>query len=155
MAEKKYFANTAKITAGGKPVGIGKSIEITVEFEYVELYGFGSIIRQGVSKHTAKVPVKIASAAFDGTFATGLGFVYGCTLNASSSDTATSITDTNQVALFDIIGEFTADDGTKGLKITVTGVYFENLPFIFSENEYANFELSGNGSQATVLGTWS
>jgi hypothetical protein len=154
MAEGKFFANWATITCNGQAVGVAKGCEVTVEFEHVELYGLGSILRQGVSKHTAKVPVTISSAKFDPTLATGIAQTYGVVLKgATGSTTSATITDTNQVALFTIDGKFTADDGTTKLRLQVTGVYFESLPFAFTENEYVTFELSGVGSGITISNT--
>ncbi len=151
MAEGKFFANWATITSGGQTVGVAKGCEVTVEFEHVELYGIGSILRQGVSKHTARVPVTISSAKFDPTLATGIAKTYGLSLKGDGSSTvSTTITDTNQVALFTVNGKFTADDGTTLLQLTVTNVYFESLPFAFTENEYVTFELSGVGSGITI-----
>lgn len=154
MAEGKFFANWATITCNGETVGIAKGCEVTVEFEHVELYGLGSILRQGVSKHTARVPVTISSAKFDPSLASGIAETYGVALKgATGTTTSTTITDTNQVALFAIDGKFTADDGTTLLRLQVSGVYFESLPFVFNENEYVTFELSGVGSGVTITNT--
>jgi len=149
MAQAKFFANAATITVAGQTLGVAKGCEVNVTFEHVELYGLGSILRQGVSKHTARVEVTVSSAMFDPGLDAGIAKAYGYVLEGGSTK-STSITDTNKVALMNVTGLFTADDGATQVLLTVSGVYWENLPFVATENEYIVPELSGYGSQITI-----
>lgn len=158
--EGKFFANSATLTFVIDPgtvdertetIGVAKGCEVTIEFEHVELYGMGSIERQGVSKHTAKVPVTISSAKFDPTLVDGFASVYGVVvdpLNEVVGDP--SIDDTTFVPRMNLVGTFTSDDGNFVLGLEVEDIYFESLPFAFTENEYVVFELSGVGEQVSI-----
>lgn len=149
MAETTFFANQVQITSGSETVAIGKGAEFKVTFKYNELYGFKSIKRQGVAKYEARVEVKIKAAKFDKSLASGLAKSYGFTLNGSGSSTAASITDTNSVGTFTVVGACTGSDSTV-MTLTVADVYFEDLPFNASENEWIVFDVSGVGSDLTI-----
>jgi hypothetical protein len=159
MTERTYFANRAKLYMVNDPDGtpdtdaiaILKGVEITPRFEHQELYGMDSIIRQDVAKHTAKVEVKIKAAKFDNTMTTGLALMMKSILDGDPSGAAT-ITDTNTVALFDIVAyvKGTGMDATKYLEITVSDVYFESFPFNLSENDFVVFDLSGVGTNLAI-----
>ncbi len=149
MTQGKFFANAAVIKIAGQTVGVAKGCEANVTFEHEELYGMGSIIRQGVSKHTARVEVSVSSAMFDPNLDAGFSKAYGLVLNGGTSK-STSINDTNRVATMEVSGVFTADDGTTQVEIIIHSVYWESLPFNATENEYVVNELSGFGSQITI-----
>lgn len=160
MTEGTYFANRAKLYLVNDPDGtpdtdaiaVLKGVEVTPKFEHQELYGMDSVLRQDIARHTAKVEVKIKAAKFDNSMATGLGLILKAFLDGDSSG-ATTITDTNDVALFDVIGYFRGShmDAGKYVKITVSDVYFESFPFNLSENDFVVFELSGTGANITIV----
>jgi len=161
MAEQTFFGNRGKLyikeDAGAgtsQPIAVLKGLECTVNFEHVPLYGTDSIIRQDVAKHTAKVEVKIKSAKFDPdiTTGTGLAAIYAAVLDGHHSG-ATTITDTNDEALFEVrfFPKGTSATATY-MSIIVGNVYFESLPFPMPENEYTVFDLTGVGDNV-VFGT--
>ncbi len=112
-----------------------------------------SILRQGVAKHTAAVEVKISAAKFDPAMGAGLGEVYGWVLKGVSTDTATSITDTNTVATMAVVVSITGTGDSASTIMTIAGVYFESLPFPLPENDFTVFELNGKGTNVTFTHT--
>jgi|LDZU01.1.fsa_nt_gi hypothetical protein len=158
--EGKFFANAAELVIVIDPdtinereetIGVAKGCEVTIEFEHVELYGMGSIERQGVSKHTAKVPVTISAAKFDPQLVDGFASAYGVVLDPLDEIVGSpSIDDTTFVPRMNLVGTFTSDDGNFVLELEVEDIYFESLPFAFTENEYVVFELSGVGEKVTI-----
>ena len=158
MAETTFFGNRGKLylvndpdgTPDSDEIAILKGVEVTVQAEHQELYGMGSIKRQAVARHTAKVEVKIKSAKFDPAMATGLGLAYKSILDGDASG-ALTITDTNTVALFDLRLYAKGTGETNYLKVTVSDVYFPDIPFPLPENDWVVFELSGTGSDVTFL----
>ena len=113
-----------------------------------------SILRQGVAKHTAAVEVKISAAKFDPAMGAGLGEVYGWVLKGVSTDTATSITDTNAVATMEVVVSVTGTGDTSApTTMTIAGVYFESLPFPLPENDFTVSELTGKGTNVTFAHT--
>lgn len=151
MANDTFFANRATLTVAGssnpavQTMAVLKGVEINVNFEHVELYGMGSIVRQDVARHTAKVEVKIRFAKFDPTLASSTYFPYWV-LNPSATTTPSgAIEDTNNEKLFTIVATVT---GTGGLimKATITNVYFESFPMPLPENDFVVMDLTGYGS---------
>ena len=153
MTEYTYFGNRGSITVGGETIAVLKGIEVKVTFEHEELYGMDSILRQGVAKHTAAVEVKISAAKFDPAMGAGLGEVYGWVLKGVSTDTATSITDTNTVATMAVVVSITGTGDSASTIMTIAGVYFESLPFPLPENDFTVFELNGKGTNVTFTHT--
>lgn len=143
------FANRGVITVGGtggvKPttatLGVVKDVEITLSAEHVPLYGWGSIKRQGVAKHSMKVAVKVGWVKFDPVKTTGWQFSWGAIPGA---DATGSITDSNLVHLFDITATFTMEDG-QILKATITDVFFPDFPLKASEGQWIRIDMSGEG----------
>jgi len=149
MTEYTYFGNRGSITIDGETIAVLKGIEVNVTFEHEELYGMDSILRQDVAKHTAAVEVKISAAKFDPAMAEGLGKIYGWVLAGSAAGAvATTITDTNSVAVMDVVVAIKGTNDATDTTITVTDVYFEGLPFPMPENDFTVFELNGKGSNA-------
>jgi hypothetical protein len=157
MAADTFFANRAVLTIVGtsssanpsvQTIAVLKGVEITVNFEHVELYGMGSIVRQDVAKHSAKVEVKIRFAKFDPTVASSTYFPYWI-LNPTGTTTPSGvIEDTNAEKLFTVVATVT---GTGGLvmKATITSVYFENVPMALPENDFVVMDFVGYGSAVT------
>jgi hypothetical protein len=157
MAAETFFANRAVLTIVGtsssanpsvQTIAVLKGVEITVNFEHVELYGMGSIVRQDVAKHSARVEVKIRFAKFDPTVASSTYFPYWI-LNPTGTTTPSGvIEDTNAEKLFTVVATVT---GTGGLvmKATITSVYFENVPMALPENDFVVMDFVGYGSAVT------
>lgn len=157
MANDTFFGNRGIVTIVGttpsanptvQTIAVLKGVEINVNFEHVELYGMGSIMRQDAARHTAKVEVKIRFAKFDPTVAASTYFPYWI-LNPSATTTPSgAIEDTNTEKMFTVV---CTNTGTGGLvmKATVTGVYFENVPNALPENDFVVMDLTGYGSAVT------
>ena len=151
MTEYTYFGNRGRLYIGDEPIAVLKGVEVNVTMEHAELYSQSSILRADVAKHTAKVEVKFKAAKFDPSLTAGLAKIMGNTLKGVTTSTATSLTDTNDVALF------TVDLYVKGsgevstyLKISVANVYFEGLPFPAPENDFTVFDLTGYGDDVRI-----
>jgi len=147
------FANMATIavnvggtTTGGAKLGVVKDVEITVSFEHVPLYGWSSILRQAVAKHTAKVAVKIGYIKFDPIITTGWQFSMLRPTGATGA-----LEDTNTVQLFDIEGIFnfladsTGSPAAQILKAEVRNVYFPNFPLKAAEGQWLKVDMTGEG----------
>jgi hypothetical protein len=137
----------ASATPASQTLAVLKGVEINVTFEHVELYGMGSILRQDVNKHTAKVEVSIKFAKFDNTLA-NFWPLYILDSTASGAPAGT-ITDSNVEKLWTITAVWT---GTNAQKMTavVSNVYFENLPIPMPENDYVVLDLKGYGDGITI-----
>ena len=160
-----YFGNRGTIlvqgTGSSAPTGstvlaVVKGVEINVTFEHVELYGFGSIMRQDVAKHTAKVEVSIRWAKFDPALTSSTFFPYWIMDPAATgtpSGTALAAIaaagDTNVEKLFKVTAYWV---GTGGRTFTavVEGVYFEGVPFPMPENDFVVMDMKGYGSLITI-----
>lgn len=149
MAEYTYFANRGTLTIDSETVAVLKGIEITANWETETLYGMDSILRQDEAKHTVDVEVKISSAKFDPALASGFSSAYGGSLSGNEASPALTITDTNDVAVFDVVASIQGTGQTTTTTITVSDVYFESLPFPMSENDFITFELTGHGKTVT------
>jgi hypothetical protein len=147
------FANRGVIYAdyGGTAIpttqlGVVKDVEITVSAEHVPLYGWGSIARQGVAKHSLKIPVKVGYVKWNPYVATGatpfpMGIFGGTTVGWGASDT-------NVVPLFAIKAVFTFEDG-QVLTGTIHNIFFPDLPLKASEGQWVRIDVSGEGATAS------
>lgn len=155
MASTSYFANTLTLaisTTSGTTltVGILGGVEITGEFEHIELYGQETILREDVARVKAKVAVTAKFSKFHPKI---LGMILG-TLNAakdleggsSATTTQAEITDSNTVTLFDMRGTVTGKNG-EAYKVKVTNVYFETMPWPAPEDDFMGPELTGFGDK--------
>ena len=149
MTEYTYFANRASLTVDTKTVAVLKGLEITTNYEIEKLYGMDSIERQDVANHTLDIEVKISAAKFDPSLTTGFSSIYGGTLSGDEASPALTVTDTNDVAVFDVVATIQGTGQTTTTTITITDVYFESLPFPASENDFIVFELTGHGKNVT------
>lgn len=128
MATRKYFGETLTATistnAGSSlDFGIFQEVSVTVEFEHEELYGSGSILRQDVARHTARVKWKCKSASVDAK-------IMGEMVGTYAEHTGTgSINDTSTATIFDLTGIITDTSG-KTFTATVSDAYFDNVPII-------------------------
>lgn len=155
MASQRYFSDDATLTvednAGSPstiPVASLKGLTIELTADHVELFSGDSIEREAVKKRQAEVPVEISVAAFDVTLMQGW-------MAGDSTTTATSLTDTSDVAEYRVKGTFAPVDSTGNtIECQVTGVYFESMPlFDSAEGEYIVKDLSGTGKTISNLDT--
>lgn len=154
MASTTGFANRGVLTVGGpsgtfpttETVGVVKDVEVTLTAEHVPLFGWGSILRQGVAKHSFKVNVKIGWCKFDPVKTTGWQWSY---MSAPGVAPTGALTDTNLTHLFDVTATFTMEDA-QILKFTITGVYFPELPFKASEGQWIRVDMSGVGNTVVI-----
>ncbi len=155
MASTSYFANTVTLaisTAAGSSltVGILGGVEITGEFEHVKLFGQETVFREDVARIKAEVAVKAKFSKFHPKI---LGAILGTEeagkdINGGASATTTraSITDSNTVVLFDLMGSVTGKNG-EVFRVRVDDVYFENVPWPAPEDDFMGPELSGFGAK--------
>jgi len=154
MATTVGFANRGVLTVGGpsgtfpttETMAVVKDVEITLTAEHVPLYGWGSILRQGVAKHSFKVGVKVGYCKFNPVKTTGWQWSYMSIPGAAPTG---AMTDSNAVHLFDVTATFTMEDA-QVLTLTVTGVFFPELPFKASEGQWIRVDMAGEGSTVVV-----
>jgi hypothetical protein len=147
-----YFANKGVLTvtgAGGatptdQVIAIVKDVEINWSAEHVPLYGWGSIKRQAMARHSMKVDVKIGYMKFapDASGASPWWAFY--VISPSDADTSTGTEDTNSVKYFDITADFTGENGDT-LSGKVTNVAFSNFPMKASEATWIKVDMDGQG----------
>lgn len=162
-----YFAQNATIevrepgTSKFKVVGAAQEVSIDTEFEVEELYQFGSILRTTAARHHASINVKVSTAQF-GSFDTDAAWFWKILNSAGVSEkqwtpydgTArtiheVSISDTTNLPMFSIAGEWVSDDGSETIYGRADGVYFKNFSWGGGLGEYIIEELEGTGSQVT------
>ena len=157
-----YFAQNATVevrepgTARFKVVGAAQEVSIDTEFEVEELYQFGSILRTTAARHHASINVKVSTAQF-GSFADDAAWFWkvlnaaGVTSIEGSDFTGKQVTisDTTNLPMFSIAGEWVSDDGSETIYGRVDGVYFKNFSWGGALGEYIIEELEGTGSQVT------
>ena len=144
-----YFANQGVITvagASGTPAAVTlavvKDVTVSVEWEHAEAYGWGTVQRVGVAKHTQKVSVKVGWIKFAPKLAEWFPFYIG-----DSAAGGGTLVDTNAVTLFTITAQFTPLDATGTVKLlrTVTGVYFPKFPITATEGQFMKVDMEGTG----------
>jgi hypothetical protein len=141
MTNSVAFANRGTIAISGETTPqVIKDVEITISAEHVPLYGWGSILRQGVAKHSLEVSVKIGYVKFEADKAEFPYNIY---------TTAGTLTDSNAVPLYTVVGVFTFEDGGQILRCTISDVYFPDMPLKASEGSWVRLDLAGEGS--TIL----
>lgn len=147
-----YFANKGTLTitgAGGatptdQVIAIVKDVEINWQVETVPLYGWGSIKRQGMARHSLKVDVKVGYMKFapDASGASPWWAFY--VISPSDGNTSSGTEDTNTVKYFDIAANFTGENGDT-FTGTVKNVAFNNFPMRASEAQWIKVDMSGQG----------
>jgi len=160
MASNRYFGDdiaTFKVAIAGTEITAGKVKDATVTAvaDHVKLYApddSGSadttVTRDEVKRREVEVEVEFTIVEFNEELAQYW-------LNGSST-TANTITDTTNVAEYDITLEqnMTDHDGSSGdesLKAVVDGVDFPEMPILeLAEGEFNEHSLSGTGTGVTV-----
>lgn len=151
-----FFANRGTLAVVGvsanpatQTLAVLKGVEFNVTFEHVELYGMGSILRQDVAKHSAKVEVSVKYAKFDPTLSSSIFFPYWI-LNPTATTTPSGvIEDTNTEKLFTVTGNWVGTGGMK-MQIVAANVYFENFPMPMPEHDFVVLDLKGYGDNVTI-----
>ena len=157
MAAKSFFANYGQLMVASadasfsSPVAIAaiKGVEISPEFEHVELYGMEEVTRADVAKHSLKVKVSLKFAKWDPEADTIMAGVLLGDFYRGASDTAitkTNINDVsykNKVALFNIVATMYTTDRARKVTATAYNVYFTGIPYQFNENEFIVRDLTG------------
>lgn len=148
-----YFANKGVLTIAGQGgatpsdqvAAIVKDVEINWQVEHVPLYGWGSIKRQAMARHSLKVAVKVGYCKFAPN-ASGTGTPWWAFYIIAPTDgiTASGTTDTNTVKYFDIEALFTGENGDT-MQAKITNVAFTNFPMRASEGQWMKVDLDGEG----------
>jgi hypothetical protein len=150
-----FFANKGVITVAGTSgspssvtLAVVKDCEVNITAEHVPLYGWGSVMRQAVARHTLRVGVKIAFCKFSPAVS-GSGaspwFPFWI-INPTTGDGTTA--DTNTAKVFTVTMNFTNESG-ENLLATISNVYFQNFPLKLTENTWMRVDLDGEGSGVT------
>jgi hypothetical protein len=149
-----FFGNRGTLAVAGTSnpasatMAVLKGVEITTGFEHVELYGMGSILRQDVAKHSAKVEVKIKFAKFDPTITSSIFFPYWILNPAATTSPSGTIEDTNVEKTFTVTANWVGTGGRK-MQAAVTNVYFTNFPMPMPENDFVVIDMVGYGDNVT------
>lgn len=140
--EVYFFGARAVITVGTEVLAAVKGLEITPRFDFVEAYDNSSILRGDVSRIKARVELKFKYMKFNPVVASDWrkGIL-------SHSGSAYTIDDTNEVETMTVTSAVTPKGGGTARTATVTEVYFESDPWIFTEDQYAVADMSGIGKQ--------
>ena len=142
------FANRGFIYAdiGGQvspttALGVVKDVEITMSAEHVPLYGWGSIARQAVAKHSFKIPTKVGYVKWNPSTSAFPMVIHG------GAAAGWSTGDTNVVNLYAIKAVFAFEDG-QTLTGTIHNIFFPDLPIKASEGQWIRIDVSGEGASA-------
>jgi hypothetical protein len=153
MAAEVFFSDDATLSVadsadtGLDVVGELKGVTFELTADHVTLYSGDSIERSAVKKRELEIPVDISVAAFDPAFAQAW-------MAGDSTTTNTSVTDTTDVAEFNLTGTFTTVGGGTTYDAEIGGVYFDTLPmFGAEEGEFIVWDISGTGQTVSNLDT--
>lgn len=152
--EKAWFANSAILTmaasTGADPqvVAVLKGFELTPKFEIVELYGMEDIERNAVARHSLKCDVSCKYAMWDAVSDKVMDLFRG----GPHADTNPKGAHKNEVGLFCITAVVRNVDDTESMTLVANDVYFDSIPFAFTENEFMVRDLKGTAAGYTVDG---
>ena len=141
MAAKSFFANYGQLLVASNDAGLSspvsiaaiKGVELSPEFEHVELYGMEEVTRADVAKHSLKVKVSLKFAKWDpeaDTIMAGvlLGDFYrgasGTEVNKANINT---VDYKNHVATFNIVATMYTTDRSHKVTATAYNVYFTSI----------------------------
>jgi len=149
-APTTYFANKGTLSivgVGGTPaaviVAIVKDVEINWSVEHVPLYGWGSIKRQAMARHSMKVDVKVGYVKFAPDIS-GATWWPMHVISPTAGSVSSGTEDTNTVKYFDITAKFTGENGDTFTGI-VKNVAFTNFPLKASEAQWIKVDMDGQG----------
>ena len=162
MTTYSFFANYGQLqvasTDGTNVVSIAaiKGVEMTPEFEHVELYGMEEVTRADVAKHSLKVKVNLKYAKWDPTADTIMqgvllgDFNRGVTNVAINKTNINTVDYKNKVATFKVTATMYTTDRTKYVTATAHNVYFTSIPYQFNENEFIVRDLTGTAEYMEI-----
>lgn len=144
MAAENYFGDTMTATIETNdaspvsvPVASLKQVMVRLDGEHVELDSADTIFREDVAKTSLRVHVIVGFAAFDTTLIKEW--------MGGDGAAASSPTDDNSVAKFDITGSVTSSDGTT-ITATIEDVHFPQVPvFDANESQWIQHNIEGDG----------
>lgn len=139
MGNVAFFANSATLSIDGESVAVLKGFEITPKFEIVELYGMEKLTRQAVARHSQKCDVSCKYAAW----ATSSAFMTKWIAQATGNTK-------NTCGLFTVTAIIKDTTGAQTLTMTASSVYFDSVPYAFSENEFMVRDLKGTAKGYTI-----
>lgn len=148
-----FFGETATIQFkqdGGTAIAVGvmQGVEIRAKYETVDLEGCGSIKRQGIATKKVRPSVKGTVKKIDIDL---LGDILSPTRAKYTGGTLTEIEDTDLPSFFDVVAAVKDENG-KTLTVTVHNVVFPDLPLLVASwGEYVEWELSGEGDDASFV----
>jgi len=154
ISSDTFFGNRGTLAIAGTSnpasatLAVLKGVELNVTFEHAELYGMGSILRQDVAKHTAKVEVSLKFAKFDPTITSSTFFPYWILNPSATTSPSGTIEDTNVVKTFTVTTNWVGTGGRK-IQAVVTNVYFESFPMPLPENDFVVLDMKGYGDTIT------
>ena len=160
MAESLFFAGAdAKISVqpqasfGGAVEGSALTLAVVhdwsfkVSAEHKELRGMDTIFRMGVARCRLKIEGSLNYAKFDPTVTTWwLATVLNPDLETPDGTTG----DTSRNKYFQIVGNIKPfTPGAANLRVTITDVYFKEVPIGLQANEWVSLNLSWVGRDLT------
>jgi len=155
VTSSTFFANKGTITVVGTSdspavvtLAVVKDVEINTTAEHVPLYGWGSIKRQAVARHSAKVSVKVGFMKFAPSVSGSSASPWFPFWSLNPTAGTGTLEDTNTVKLFTVTANFLNEAG-ENLLATVSNVYFPNFPLKASEGQWVRVDLDGEGSDIT------
>jgi hypothetical protein len=145
MANTSFFANSALLTVATssgaiQTVAVLKGFEMTPKFEIVELYGMEELTRAAVARHSQKVDVSCKYAAWDPSADTIM-----TEFQAASTGNLK-----NTCGLFTITATIRDVTGNVTMTMKAIDVYFDSVPFAFTENEFVVRDLKGSAKSYTI-----
>lgn len=149
MAAENYFGDTMTVAVETEdaspvtiPVGSAKQVQAIATKEHVRLDSADSILREAIAGRAFNVDVIIGVAAFDATFAQEwLG---------GDGTAASTPTDDNSVATFELTATATGDAGTTHT-VVIDGIAFPSLPLLdMQEGQWVVHNYQGDGRLATL-----
>lgn len=156
MPNYSYFANSAALTiqSGATAVGVGvlRNVKMTPKFEYAPLFGMESLQRQGIAKYNHTVEINCKFAMWDATN----DYILSSLMSGITGDKTNPATlwndaaHRNTVATFIMMATFYDSTRARTVMATAYDVYFESVPFEFTENEWISRDLTGTATGMIV-----
>lgn len=140
-----YTTSDTGDTPTWEPVGAVQSCEINLTFQTAEVYAWGSVLRQDVSRYEGKIDVNLNFTKFSDEF--GQNWFWKIIQTDYSGTGPVTVDDTTNMARFQIRGTFrSSTDNSKGIDCIVSDVVFSNFTMGGQYGEYVSEDLTGTGS---------
>lgn len=162
MAATAYFGNRVAIymcvagttLASSHLILVSKDFKAEPSFETAEYYGAGSIARQGVARHTAKIEVSFKTHKVDLSAGSDLLKIISGNATTDIGTLEVGTGDSSTPTLFDLYIFPDRDTATAQQTVVVEDVMFDKFPFGGDDTNWMEFEFSGTaGSFAIVSDT--